>query len=63
MGILIRVIFAALGLAATYARFGPHWIDSDDYLTVICALLVISGISQWAASRKREGKSTPASHP
>ena len=53
MSIWIRVIFGVFVLAATYARFGLNWIDSDDYLTIIVALLVVSGIAQWAVVRKR----------
>jgi hypothetical protein len=52
MGVWIRVMFGIAGLAATYARFGQNWIDSDDYLTTMIALVLVSGIAQWAIVRK-----------
>lgn len=46
MRVWIRVLYGAFGLAATYARFGPGWIDSDDYLTIVVLLLVVSGTAE-----------------
>ena len=48
----LRVIYGAFGLAATYARFGPGWIDSDDYLTIIALLVVFSGIAELLVRRR-----------